>query len=319
MRSLTRACAVLAVLSLALAGCGKGDKPDGKEKKENKDGGDGTGGGPGKPVLPASRVDNGHPAQKAAQEAVVGLKNGEAFDTNKVSTRFLKVIGKPVKAGQPFDPFYAREWLKSAAAPLAAAAHVSPSFSGYGQPGAAVFVGSFVTQKGDGRYLIRMVEEGGAWKLDWFECSAVPNGKPAEPASLDEPFMDFAVQAAADLVAVPPAAGGAAADVLPGDIRAPLAADLFTKKLRGSAEFGVNLDKEDEQGYDYKRTMLGAKLDLVVGGKVASYTRAKTAADTYKVEFTLEGGAKKAFEVKLVGGGSPGHWQVDEFRPLPAA
>ena len=38
-------------------------------------------------------------------------------------------------------------------------------------------------------------------------------------------------------------------------------------------------------------------------------------ADTYRVEFTLEGGVKKAFDLKLAPAG-PGLWQVSEIRAV---
>jgi hypothetical protein len=322
MRPLTRACALLVALSFALAGCGKDKGTDNKDKKDDKQGGtDGKGAGGGQPSLPPSKVDPGHPAQTAAAKVVTDIqKSSDAFDLTRVSGRFLIQIGKPRKPGTPFDDFYAREWLREAGTSLATASQVSSPFSGFGQPGAAVFTGTFMNRKGEkGRYLIRMVEEGGAWKLDWFQTSAVQSNEAPPPASIDDPFKDVAVQAAADLVAVPPSATGTPPEILPGAHRAALAATLFSTKLRGAPELGANLEKEDDQGYDYKRTWLGDKLDAFVGGKVASYTRTKVTDDTYKVEFTLEGGAKKAFEVKLVGGGSPGLWKVDEFRALPSA
>ena len=89
------------------------------------------------------------------------------------------------------------------------------------------------------------------------------------------------------------------------------------KRPRGKQK--ANKDKPDDQGYDYDRAWLAGKMDLFLdnGKKVASYTRAAAGPDLYRVEFTLEGGAKKAYHVKLVSGGGPGLWLVDEFTLLP--
>lgn len=283
------------------------------------------GGGPAPqdpPPPPPQKVDNGSPAQVAAVNALIMLRKPDpSADLTRVSERFLRVIGKPLdrfdrEKKRPFNEFYAKEWLVMAASRgFPRDATVGPVWMGWGRIGVAVFVGTFTrpVPNPNGRYLIRMVEEGkDNWKLDWFQVGPVPSNEAAAPATAEDPFKDFAVQSFADLVAVPP---GNPPEVMDRMDRAPLAAALFTKKLLASDPFKASLDKENEQGYDYDRARLAGHLDLFLDGRVKSYTHAPVpkVPDTHRVVFTLEGGAKKRYDLKLVFA-APGLWQVDEIR-----
>ncbi|HJZ60324.1 MAG TPA: hypothetical protein VKE74_35600 [Gemmataceae bacterium] len=312
---MTRPVALLLALGLlfALAGCKK-DTPAGDKDKKADNTGPGPGSGPGPTVGPPEKVKPDHPAQAAAAGLVKDLRAGTGIDPARVSNRFLKMIGKPLTPlsedqTKRYNAGSADVWLKRAGLLLGDANVGLPD--GHLQPGVAVFTGSFVSPRAaKGHYLLRLVEEGGAWKLDWFLASTVPADAPPAPANADDPFKDFTVHAAADLVSE---------TIIDKGDRAPLAAALFSKPLLTSLD--ASLEKEDADGYDYKRGWLGAKLDdpdKFVGKKVMSYSYTRSGPDTYRVEFALEGGAKKVFEVKLVKGEGPGVWLINEFKPLPS-
>ncbi len=297
--------AVLFSLTLALAGCGKETPKDDKDKKGDPIVGDGRGKGPNTPQAPASVAGVGTPTQQVAQQLVIDLRKPEAIKLDRVSSRFLKIIGKPLSPlpddqAKKFNTWEAEHWLQRVAASIGPDARISPP-TGFLRGDAAVFVGTFESAAAPkGRYLIRLVEEGGQWKLDWFQASVIST---EDLAAGTDPFQDFSAQAAADLVA-----GG------PMDVkdRAPLAAAILSSQVRASLE--VN-QPEDAQGYDYKRGILATRMESFLGEKVESYARAASSSgDAYKLEFTLVGGAKKTVNITLVKGDAPGVWVVDEIK-----
>jgi hypothetical protein len=314
-------------LMTVLAGCGK--EPPKEEKKKGEPKVTPPLGGTPQPKAaePPMKMDNGSRPQAEQFNALLTLRKPEQpVDLTRVSDQFLRVIGKPLSRFEhdqkkPYNDFEAREWLLRAAnVGFSRDAQVVPAMSGYGRPGVAVFVATYNNPRvPKGRCLVRVVEEGGKdnWKLDWLQVGPVPTTDAAPPATAEDPFKDFAAQAFADLVATPP---GNPPEILDRNHRAPLAAALFTKKLLATDPFKANpTPTENEQGYDYDRAMLGGQLDLFLGSgvRVVSYTRTPVAnvPDTYRVEFTLDGGTKKTYDLKLVSS-VPGRWQVDEVRPV---
>lgn len=287
---------LIVLFAVALAGCGKDAPKDDKEKDKEKQ---------ANPILaPAVVAGMGSPAQEAAQRFVIGIRKPDVMDLSKMSGRFLQVIGKPLtpNADDQSRKYSANEanlWLKRAGDAMGADAVISPT-TGHIRDGAAVFVGSYKSAGAPkGRYLMRLVDEGNVWKLDWFQVSAIEAKDP--PSELD-PFKDFTAQAAADLIAGGP--------LTPQD-RAPLAAALLSSTSRASLD--VN-QQGDTAGYDYKRDVLATKMETFLAGKAESYLRTTPETDHFKLEFTLAGGSKKTIEIRIATGDGPGRWVVEEIK-----
>ncbi|QDU19105.1 hypothetical protein [Urbifossiella limnaea] len=257
----------------------------------------------GQPFAATAPADSGSPAHAAAQQFVTDLRGSAATDPNRVSARFLKVIGKPLGTSpedqaKKFSGAAAGQWLKRVAAAMGSDARVSPA-AGAAREGSAVFVGSFESGAvPKGRYLIRLVEDGGAWKLDWFQVSAAEARVPTTPI---DPFVDFAVLSLGDVLAAGP---------MTADDRAPLGAALFTPAVMAGWEVS---QPEDAAGYDYQRGALAAKLDAVAAGKAEWYFRSSASVAAYKIQFGVGAEAMVFVDFALVRGDGPNHWRVDQF------
>jgi hypothetical protein len=256
-------------------------------------------GGPG-PVGPQD------PAQQAAEQFVADLRAaatpgpGPAPLLGRLTPDFLKVIGKPTafaaEKEQGYSPSAAGGWLFRSTGALAA---VAPP-TGHPAGGPAVFVGSF--DNGAGRYLLRLVPEGGGWKVDWFGLGTAKTADP-RPAGPDEAAKEFAALAFLDALT--------AADTAQGrDDRLPLVAAAITPRLRNARAEPFGQDRD--RGYDYNPAALGRYVDSLGLGGAEAYTRTP-AGDGYAVSVT-KGGAAKAFALKLVKDPARG-WLVDEFTP----
>lgn len=298
----TIAVLLAAWLLLALAGCGGKTNPTtGDVAKGDKKGGDPKAGpGTPSPTVPVE-VKPKDVAQLAAEAFIRDMQAG-TVSPDRLTPGFLKVVGKPLAfdsdkaAGYSKDE--AEKWLKRIGSGLTFGIP-----TGYTLPGVAVFTGTFQGPNKKGRVLLRMAEDGGTWKADWFQLATVAADDPRKPQTADEPFQDFAVAAAVDAVADK--------DGLPAADRAPLIGGALSPRLRENLATPFAQDKE--KGYDYNPALLIQKAaDL--GKGVEKYARTPDAGGTtYKVDATAAGGAKKSYTLKLVKGPTPGVWLVDEF------
>lgn len=284
----TRQAALLAA-ALAIAGCGQPAAPTNKDEP-------GKGGPPGPtPAVPSAPVAPTDASLTAAEKFVGELKAGKA-DPNKLSTPFLKAVGLPVLSPEDkakgYSPTTAQAWLNRAGAALT---QIAPP-AGFTAGNSAVFVGP----AGTGRYLIRMAQADGGWKVDWFGLGTAKANEVEKPKTSDEAFQDFAVLGFLDAVT---------SAALPLEDRVPLAAAVLSANYR-KAQFGP-LAGDPEQGFDYNRGKLGGVLDGLGKGATA-VTRTRTGPDTFKVEITKDG-ATRAFAAKLVPAPAGG-WAIDEFK-----
>lgn len=334
-------CLALGLL-LGLAGCtaqpGQ-QKGDGKENKDKDKGGKtdpptlaipsptspkttpGTNPTPGGPaVTPPSTppqptgpiaVKLNDPAQKAAEAVLGDLLQGKLLQgklpPERISARFLKVIARPnpeypedVKQG--FSAVAARNWAHRAA--MALGQNGLPA--GIAAPGVAVFTGSLVPKE-KGQFLLRIIEDGGAWKLDWFQVSGVQAEELKPTGTIDQLLQEFAAVAFLDAIADRKGTNP--------DDRVLLVASLISPAYRST--LGANPTASDtKQGYDYNPGWLKLKLGDLPGGAAVSYTRAAAGAaepNTIRGEFTLTGGAKKPYTLKLVKDPTRHEWLVDAF------
>ena len=309
--------ASLAVMLVALAGCGRGEPPRSEPKApEDKaqapaqpgsaspqPGAPSTSAGPG----PISPMD---PRQRAVEDFIRDLRAAANPGpvpppvVERLSPNFLKVIGKPTltaaakAAGYSSDA--AADWLGKAGRGLTSVGIPT----GHAGAGAAVFIGSFNNDKvADGRVLVRLVQAGENWKVDWFQPGSVKETGALKPANADEAFQDFASQAFLDAIT--------AEAMLSADDRAPLLAALLSPRLRQALAEPFSQDRE--RGYDYSRARI-AQIINEWGHGTTTYSRTRTAPGQYRVEITREG-KPRAYSLKLVKGPGAGEWLVDEFNP----
>lgn len=281
--------AVLIAAVFAVAGCGQTPAPSTKDDK----------GGPGPtppPNVPSGPVDKDAASSVAAAKFVGDLLN-TAANPNTLSPAFLKAVGKPVLSAEDkakgYSPAAAQGWLNRAGAALT---QIGPP-TGFTAASSAVFTGP----NGTGRYLVRMTQADGSWKVDWFGLGTAKANDVEKPKTADEAFQDFAVLGYLDAIT---------SAALPLEDRVPAAAALLSAKYR--AERVGPLADDPDQGFDYNRGKLGNILDGLGKGATA-VSRTRTAADAFRVEITKDGAAR-TFAVKLVRDGTGG-WVIDEFQP----
>jgi hypothetical protein len=165
-----------------------------------------------------------------------------------------------------------------------------------------VFTGN-LQPKEKGHYLLRLVQDGAAWKLDWFQVANLA-ADPRKPQSADEPFQDFAARAFI----------GAVADrgAMSPDTRVVLAGALITPKYR--AAIGADPGNQDKaSGYDYNPGWLKQKLPALLE-EAEGYTLTPAGPTAVRAELR-KGGATKPFTLELVKGTAPGQWLVDGVLP----
>jgi hypothetical protein len=301
-------------LALALPGCGKNEPPKPSDKKDEKPRPDTAPGSDpskkpdgtaGTPSAGTGEVKPTDPAQTAAEKFVKDFRDG-TIRTEELSPAFLKVVGLPIG---PFESDKARgystdaaaRWFRDARGGLGDANFGVPT--GYAAPGVAVFTGN-LQPKEKGHYLLRLVQDGAAWKLDWFQVVNLAATDPRKPQSPDEPFQDFAARAFI----------GAVADrgAMSADARVVLAGALITPKYR--AAVGADPGNQDKAaGYDYNRGWLKQKLPALLD-EAEGYTLTPTGPGTVRVALR-KGGATKPFTLELVKGTAPGQWLVDGVLP----
>ncbi len=303
--------ALLAVLTGAVAGCGRSEPRSEPKAPENKGQPGQTPAQPG--TTPSTPTGTGpigpiDPRQVAAEGFIRDLRAAANPGpvpppiVERLSPSFLKVIGKPAltaaakAAGYSSDA--AADWLGKAGRGLASVGIPT----GNAGAGAAVFIGSFNNDKvADGRVLIRLAQVDGNWKVNWFQPGSVKETSPLKPANPDEAFQDFACQAFLDAIT--------AGNTLPTEDRVPLLAGVLSPRLKQAVAEPFSQDRE--RGYDYNPARLAQRCDDWGRGATA-YNRTRTGPGQYRVEITREG-KPQAYSLKLVKGPGAGDWLVDEF------
>ena len=309
-----------ALVVVALPGCGgkpepakdgKKDEPKGDPKPEEKKGdskpGDKVDPKPGPSVGTESKTLLG-PVEKEAELAAEGFLKELGQGTAKaeaLTPGFLKAVGKPLELpddiAKGVSPGAAARWLKSVGEHYS----FSPSLWRK-QAGDAVYWrgqvnGRTLNPKDGGGYSLRLVKDGGAWKVDALVLTSLEIKGDLKGGSPDDAFQEFAaasfVEAMADAGAMEAKDRGAAL------------ARATVPALR--AAWAPPFDGDKRQGYDYSPGTLPLKA-IEFGGGTREYTLTKVGAlPEFRVELTKPAG-KKAVVVKLVKGTTPGEWLVSE-------
>jgi hypothetical protein len=303
MARLVTAFALAAVVVFTLPGCG-GEKPSSRKADEGKgaDGQNSKNGGPANQPPRKVDLDSG-----VGKEAVAFLKAlGEGTATaDRLFTGFAKTVGLPAELpsdkARGFSALAAESWMRRVGS---GATFGLPT--GFAASDAAVLWGGFQGQGRKGDYFLRMLTEGGAWRVDYFAMTSA-SSTPTTGAgnSPDAEYQRFAARAFAGLLCD--------ANAMPKDERAVALAAGMTPALRARLAEPFGSDKE--QGFDFNRGKLILEAGKVGDGAESFSATPLSAPSEFRLEVTKTGGAKAAYLLKLVRGPAPGQWLVENIVP----
>jgi hypothetical protein len=314
VRPVAAALLVAGLCLAALPGCGSSTPNKAEKKEEPKadpkaeppktDPKTGT-----KPPEPQTSLQ---PLEKAADDAATAflreLGQG-SVKAEMLSTNFLKSFGKPVELPSDKAKGYSADaavrWLRQVGE------GVNFSLSLYRQQaGDAAYLRGAVTGprlgKDGGYYSLRLVKEGGAWKVDWVALSSAEwKGTPGA-GTAEAAFQEFA---AASFVEVLTDSKALPQEPELAPYRAAPIAAAMTPPLR--AAWAPPFEQDKPLGYDYNPARLRLKAVEVAGGTSAFTLTRVNDTPEFRVELTRPAG-KTTLTVKLVKGATPGEWLVSE-------
>jgi|GEM_PF-1753461 len=315
-RSLIVALFAGCVSLVALSGCGGSAPPPSTEKKEEPkpnpnptpNPNPNPNPNPGPPVPPKNTLG---PVEPEADAAATKFRNELVQGTAKadsLSAAFLKVVGKPLvlpsEKTMGYSPDAATDWLKT----VGMGVTIGPEGTRR-QAGDVVYIrgGMSSTRFGKeanktGEYSLRLVKEGGAWKVDWLSLTSVDLTFVAAPPTPEAAAQEFAVVAFIQTIADHKA--------MTTETRAPLIAAAMTPALRTA--WAPPFDQDKNQGYDYSPAQI-IPAATKIGGGTKSFTLSRVGdLPEFKVELTKPAG-KQTYVVKLVKGTGPNEWLVSEI------
>jgi hypothetical protein len=240
-------------------------------------------------------------ADKAATAFRASLVQGTATP-DMLSASFLKAVGKPTllpsDKEKGFSVDSAGSWLKK----VGDGVNFGLETKRPEQAGDVVFLRGPLQKPGG--YSLRLVKEGGAWKVDWLSLTSVPveAGTTVVPPTPEGAALGFAVAAFVET----------ASDVsgMPEGERAAVLGAALTPALR--AQWAPPFEQDKAAGYDFNPAALVRKALAEIGSGVSGYTATRVGdLPEFKVEVTKPAG-KKTYTVKLVKGAAAHEWLVTE-------
>jgi len=236
---------------------------------------------------------------KEAIDFLTSLKNG-VVRADQLSSGFVKAIGLPAvfpaDKAKGYSADAAESLLKRTLAP-----HGLGLLSESKQVGNVALFRSGIV--GEGFICLRMIHEGGAWKVDWLSLSsATIKGGQLNTSNAETVCQEFTMGAVIGLLTDKAA--------LTKEDRAMLLAVGLTPALK--KKWVEPLDSDKAEGFDYNRGSLAQKtLEFGAGVESFSFTQQGN-APLYRVELTRNSGTKAVYLVKLINGPGPGQWLVDD-------
>src|SRR4029453_5804164 len=243
---LAAAFALGAGVLMALTGCGGNKPPSGKaDEKKGDDRANSKNDTTGVPVQPPRRVDLESGVGKDAVAFLKALGDGAAR-ADQLSTGYVKMVGLPAELPSDKVKGYSttsvESWLKRVGG--------SATFglpAGFAGSDAAVLWGGFQGQGRRGDYFLRMVNEGGAGKVDRFALTSAASTPTAGAGDGPEAeYQRFAARAVGGLLCD--------RDAMSKDERAVALAAVLTPALRAKLAEPFGSDKD--HGFDYNRGKL---------------------------------------------------------------
>jgi hypothetical protein len=310
-RSLAVALFAVCAGLIALPGCGKPAATQPEKKDDKKDDAKSTltpnpGGKTPDTPAPPPKTTLGE-VEPAAEQAAnkfrsdLGMNDAKA---DSLSAAFVRVVGKPRLPSDKekgFSPEEAASWLRKVGDRDTVA--VNPSLY-QKQAGDVVYIRGLISGarvgKEPGSYSLRLVKEGGAWKVDWLSLTSADLEFSSPAITPEGVAQEFAVVAFVETIAD--------SKCMPEDVRTPLVAAAMSPALR-MAWGPPTFDDDKPLGYNAKKIHIAA---TNVGGGTSKFTVARVGdLPEYTVTLTKPAG-KKTYTVRLMKGTGPNEWLVNE-------
>ncbi len=313
VRALSAALLAAALGLAALPGCGGKPAPTQAEKKEEPKVAPKSDGVEPKPAdkkddpkpspvgtEPKSLLGPVEPAAEQTAEAFLKELGQGTAKADALSANFLKAVGKPLElpgdiaAGVSRDS--ATRWLERVGKGKAFSLSLDRK-----QAGDAIYWRGSIQGVPGSSYSLRLVKEGGQWKVDWLSLSSAEGPTVLAVGAPDAAFQQFAAAAFVEALAD--------GSVMEQKDRATALARGMAPALRTA--WAPPFDGDTKQGYDFSPTKLAIRA-TEYGGGTKEFTLSKVGdLPEFKVELNRPGG-KKALVVRLVKGATPGEWLVNE-------
>ena len=260
---------------------------------------------PTDPVIPPppKKIDG-----SIEQEAVNFLKvlTHGVVRADQLTAGFVKAIGLPAELpadkAKGYSPDAAESWLRRIGPRRSFGIATSSKLLG----NVALFRGSLIGE-GPGGYWLRMVQEGGAWKVDWFSMTSVRiaelEGQALSNPNGDSLCQEFAATAVAGLLVDK--------DALAREDRTAILAAGLTPELK--KKWAEPLDSDKKDGFDYNRGLLSQKTAEFTGDVLFFSVTQHGNTPDFQVVITRGTGAKSTYLMKLAKGPGPCQWLVDDM------
>jgi hypothetical protein len=317
-RSLAVALFAVCVGLITLPGCGK-PAPTNAEKKNDKKEEPKTNPNPQPDPNTKPNTDpktNPPPntlgeVEKAADQAATAfltdLVQGKA-KSEALSAAFVKAVGKPwlfdSDKARGYSADSATSWLKRVGDGVNIGLALKRQQAGevvyMRGVMSAIRLGKDPTKTGS--YLLRLVKENGAWKVDWLSFSSADITVVPAPPSVEGVAQEFAILAFVETVAD--------LNGLPQDDRPLLIAAAMTSELR--KKWAPPFEQDMREGFiDFNPKKLGVEATKLGGGTSTGTISLATNTPEFLVTLTKPAG-KKTYSVKLTKGDRPNEWLVSE-------
>jgi len=290
---------LLLVMTALLLGCG-GTKPESSREK-----GQPRASSKGESELELPKPQQIELQAGAGKEAVAFLKSlGEVTaKSERLSKAFVKMVGLPAELpadrSRGYSPSAAESWLKQVGE---GATFGLPS--GFARSDAAVLGGGFQRPGRKGEYFLRLIDEEGNWKVDYFALTSAAvssSSKAADGPELE--YQRFAARAVSGVLCDKSA--------MPRSNLALVLAAGLSPQLR--ARLAEPFSSDRDQGFDYNRGKLLLEAEKIGGGAESYATMQEPTLTEFRLEVTRPGGMKASFLLKLTPGGIPGRWLVESI------
>jgi hypothetical protein len=303
---------------LLVIGAGCGTNKAGSEKSDKKDAppvttsipntnpasttpAAGSNSNPVPPPLPdAEKIDLNVGVGKDALDVLRALRDS-TFRADQLSLGFVKAIGLPVTFPADKEKGYSPDAAEGLLRRAVSLRNLSLPYMSKQVGDVALFRGTFIGNPGG--YCLRMIHEGGAWKVDWLSLSSIEiQGNLLNSSKADTVNQEFAVAAIIGTLLDK--------NAMSREDRAVLLAAGLTPALK--ARWAEPLASDKAEGFDYNRGLLAQKAEELCAGADSMAPVQQGNSPDFRVEVTRPGG-KATYSVKLVNGRGPSHWLVDDM------
>jgi hypothetical protein len=241
--------------------------------------------------------------EKAADDFATAFRRDLVEGTAKseaLTTAFRTAVGKPWAFPGDKEAGYSANGVASFLSRTAQGVNFGLELKRPDQAGDVVYLRGALQQPGG--YHIRLVKEGGTWKVDWLSVSSVDTASISTTPTVEGTAQAFVVSAFVETLAD--------RGENRKDERHLLLAAAMTKELR-AAWAPLVFDQDKQQGYDYGPAKLTTEATKIGGGTTAYVASRVGDLPEFKVELTKPAG-KKSYTIKLVKGTGPNDWLVSE-------